>query len=133
MPFRSRSAFGDLERALLEVLWQRPGERLTGREVLDALTDDPAYTTVMTVLDRMAAKGLVVREKEGRVGRYGAAGTRGEMTAELLRETLVDVPDEERAAALVAFVSDASTSDRAALQAALDRLAEPDPGPVSQD
>lgn len=125
MPFRSRSAFGELERALLEVLWQRPGEQLTGRAVLAALPEGPAYTTVMTVMDRMADKGLVLREKVGRVGHYRAAGTRGEMTAELLRDTLGGVPPEDRAAALVAFVSDVSDHDRAALQGALDRLTRP--------
>ncbi len=122
MPFRSRAAFGALERTLLEVLWKRPGEQLSGREILGALDGSPAYTTVMTVLDRMVEKELVQRHRVGRIGHYAAAGSRGEMTAELLRDTLGSVPAADRAAALIAFVGDVSHDDRAALQGALDRL-----------
>ncbi len=63
------------ELAILRVLWRR--ENATVREVLDDLNegqDDPyAYTSVLSFLQIMTAKGLVVREEEGRVHRYRAS------------------------------------------------------------
>ena len=44
---------------------------------------DIAYTTVMTVLDRLAKKGLATREQDGRAYRYDAAQTREELVAEV--------------------------------------------------
>ena len=52
---------GELERAVMDVLWES-AEPLTVRQVGARLTDrDLAHTTVMTVLDRLAKKGLVER------------------------------------------------------------------------
>ena len=61
---------GDLERAVMDVLWDRSGPA-TVREVVDGLDGrDLAYTTVMTVLDRLAGKGMVERERAGRAWSY---------------------------------------------------------------
>ncbi len=98
----------------------------TVRQVHEALARDRevAYTTVMTVLDRLAKKGLVAQEKDGRAYRYRAAATRGEMTADLMREALEEFGSGDRRTALVAFVGDASAEERAALREALTRLEE---------
>ena len=124
---RGKARFGDLERALLDVLWgpeaspRDRDERLTVRAVHEELgaSRDAAYTTVMTVLDRMVAKGLVERTKEGRTNRYRAGGSRSEMTAELMREAMSELVDTDRRSTLVAFVGEASEDERAALRAAL--------------
>jgi predicted transcriptional regulator len=42
-------------------------------EVRDRLADDLAYTTVLTILRTLEAKGYVGHEEEGRVHRYFAA------------------------------------------------------------
>ena len=63
--------FGDLEAALMELLWRR--ERpTTVREAMSELTwhRDLAYTTVMTVLDTLFRKGWLTREPDGRAYRY---------------------------------------------------------------
>lgn len=62
---------GELERAVMEVLWGR-ADAATVRDVHAALADsrDIAYTTVMTVLDRLAKKGVVSRRLEGRAWLY---------------------------------------------------------------
>lgn len=119
-----RSQLGDLERAVLEVLWDSGDESLTVREVHEAIAAgrDLAYTTVMTVLDRMARKDLVEQERAGRAYRYRARSSRSEMTAELMRDTLGEFAEEDRRAALVAFVDDASEADRRALREALAEL-----------
>lgn len=123
----SRSRFGDLERAVMDVLWKaEDGAMLTVREVHGALADerDIAYTTVMTVMDRLAKKSLVEQERDGRAYRYRARTSRGAMTAELMRDTLSDFGPESRESALVAFVSEAGPDDIAALRQALDGLPE---------
>ena len=60
---------GELERAIMEVLWEA-SDLMTVRQVGACLTDrDLAHTTVMTVLDRLAMKGFVNRERAGRAWR----------------------------------------------------------------
>lgn len=69
------SLLGELERAVMEVLWQTDAA-LSVRDVHAALADrDLAYTTVMTVLDRLAKKGICSRELEGRAWLYRPART----------------------------------------------------------
>ena len=114
---------GELERSVMNVLWDAP-TALTVREVLDALGghgQDLDYTTVMTVLDRLARKDLVVRQREGRAFRYAPRLTRAAMTAELMHEALEGTRGD-REQALVSFVGEASAEDLAALRRALDDL-----------
>lgn len=112
----------------METLWQVDDGWLTVREVHDRLSRDRdiAYTTVMTVLDRMARKELVARERAGRAWRYRPAQSRGAMTAEVMREALgefsQDSNQQDRQEALVAFVGEASEADRRALREALAAL-----------
>lgn len=121
----SRSQFGDLERAVLDVLWGlEDGASASVREVHTAIAKDRdvAYTTVMTVLDRMHDKQLVTRESEGRAYLYQARASRGDLTAEYMRATLTDIGSGDKAGALVAFVSEASEAEREALRTALAEL-----------
>lgn len=122
---QTKNALGDLERAVMDVLWGLPEKAdVTVREVHAVLAGqrDVAYTTVMTVMDRLARKGMTVQHKEGRAYRYQAANTRAEMTADLMRGTLDDLGSADRGPALVAFVEDASAEEIAALRDALARL-----------
>ncbi|MEV6633249.1 BlaI/MecI/CopY family transcriptional regulator [Actinoplanes sp. NPDC051470] len=97
---------GDLEREVMTQLWESAGplsvrhvhERLRGRDL--------AYTTVMTVLDRLAKKGVVTRERDGRAWLYAPAQTREQMTAGLMMDALADTPDKD--AALAYFVGQLS-------------------------
>ena len=111
---------GELEQAVLETLWALDaGSGASGREVHEALVGrDLAYTTVMTVLDRLVAKDVVVREREGRAFRYAARQSRAVMTAGLMHEAL-EVTGADRDQALVSFVGEASAEDLAALRRAL--------------
>jgi predicted transcriptional regulator len=91
------------------------------RDVVDALAPDRqlAYTTVMTVLDILHSKGWLQRERDGRAWRYHATGSRGQYTAELMRQALST--SDDRSTALVHFVSQMSLADAALLRQALDR------------
>ena len=107
----------------MEVLWADTSWR-TVREVHEELADarGVAYTTVMTVLDRMARKGLVEQERAGRAYQYRPVASRESLTAELMRDALDELADADRRTALVAFVDEASEEERAALRDALDVL-----------
>ena len=98
----SAPRLGDLERSVMEQLWDSTGRRPEGasvRDVLEALPGERglAYTTVMTVLDRLSKKGLVTRERDGRAWRYTPAGTRESLTAETMRASRGAVTDPRAA------------------------------------
>lgn len=52
----------------MRVLWRQPGASVA--QVRAALERPLAYTTVMTVLERLCAKGVVQRRKQGRAYSY---------------------------------------------------------------
>ncbi|MFG1655061.1 BlaI/MecI/CopY family transcriptional regulator [Micromonospora chersina] len=112
---------GDLERAVMDVLWDSvpaTSDGVTVREVADALDGrELAYTTVMTVLDRLAGKGMVQREREGRAWRYRPAATREAHIAQLMLDAL-DLGGS-RDAALVRFARSVTGTEAEVLRAAL--------------
>jgi predicted transcriptional regulator len=113
---------GELERSVMNVLWDAAAP-LTVREVLDALGErDLAYTTVMTVLDRLGTKQMVRRERDGRAFHYAPALTRDAATSELLHAAL-DEAGTDRTAALVHFARTVDPDEAKALRAALDEIA----------
>ena len=71
---------GPLEILVMETLWRR-GES-TVRDVADELDRPLAYTTVMTTLDRLYKKGLLVRRKEQRAFYYAPRYARNEWEAQ---------------------------------------------------
>jgi predicted transcriptional regulator len=112
---------GALEERLMEVLWQ--GAPLTVREVISRLGGKPApaYTTVMTTLDRLYKKSLLLREKDGTAFRYRAAMSRDEYHRRIVEATVGRLIDESADPVLAAFVDVAATVDEANLER-LERL-----------
>jgi predicted transcriptional regulator len=112
---------GELERSVMEVLWDR-GEPCVVRDVVRALSvRDPAYTTVMTVLDRLAKKGVVRRELVGRAWRYEATSSREDYIAQLMLDALDLTGD--RSAALTRFAMSVSEPEVKVLSKALKKAA----------
>jgi predicted transcriptional regulator len=134
---------GELERAVMETLWDLtadwnltaattgadeggsgggggPAARTaTARQVSDRLgaARPLAYTTVLTVLDRLERKGLVRRLRQGRAHRYAPIATREAYAAELMLDALGRASDRD--AALVRFVDAVSPEEAAVLRRAL--------------
>jgi predicted transcriptional regulator len=80
-PFRNAArSFGPLEQRLLDALWARGNA--TVRELLDHGCRDLAYTTVMTTLDRLYKKSILLRSAEGRAFRYAPRFSREELHRE---------------------------------------------------
>ena len=109
---------GDLERAIMDVLWESPAP-LTVRQVGGRLIDrDLAHTTVMTVLDRLAKKGFARRERDGRAWLYRAAASREAYVTELMLNALDQTGD--RSAALASFASRVTDTEAQVLRRALE-------------
>jgi predicted transcriptional regulator len=75
-----------LERTLLQLLWTCGNA--TVRELLDTGALAGAYTTVMTTLDRMHKKGLLLRKADGRAFRYSPAQTEQEFNDGIARTAI---------------------------------------------
>jgi predicted transcriptional regulator len=132
---------GELERAVMETLWDLTADwdltaaatydgqggggggpavrTATARQVSDRLgaTRPLAYTTVLTVLDRLERKRLVRRLRDGRPHRYAPIASREAYAAELMLDALGRASDRD--AALVRFVDAVSPEEAAVLRRAL--------------
>lgn len=60
----------DREAEIMEVLWDFGPS--TVAEVKERVTDDLAYTTVLTILRTLESKGYVTHDPEGKAHRYSA-------------------------------------------------------------
>lgn len=90
-------ALGALEHDVMALAWDR--SEVSVRDACDRLGTGVAYTTVMTTMDRLFKKGLLVRRKVGRAFLYRAAATRQELENAVL-SSLVDVVSERDRALL---------------------------------
>ena len=63
-----RISFTDRELDVMAVLWERGSATVT--EVRERLTDELAYTTVLTVLRTLEEKGHVAHRGDGKAHRY---------------------------------------------------------------
>jgi predicted transcriptional regulator len=110
------ASLGDLERAVMELLWS--DGPLTATELRDGLAGRGlALTTVHTVLSRLEQKGFVVHD-EARPRRFRARASREEHAAELMHEVLGQAAD--RQAVLARFVGSVSGDEARLLRALLD-------------
>jgi predicted transcriptional regulator len=108
-----RRAAGELEAEVLAVL-QASGSPLSPGDVRDQLGGDLAYTTVVTILSRLHAKGLLDRRKDGRTFVYRPVADEPGLAARRLAQMLDAEPDRE--AVLARFVSGLSGKDEELLR-----------------
>jgi predicted transcriptional regulator len=116
--------FGDLEAAIMDVIWADPIP-LRVREVAARLDRNPppAFNTVQTVMDILYRKGWLDRQKVSRAYLYVAVRSREEYVAALMAEALAVSGD--RAGALMRVLEDMDPAEVAQLRAALDSAGEP--------
>lgn len=104
----------------MDVLWNE--HPLSVREVKDRLRrTKPAYTTVMTTLDRLYKKGLLARTKNGIAFVYQPAIDRAEYQRRVVQAALAPLFEQGAGPVLAAFVDVAAGSDADNL-AQLERL-----------
>lgn len=118
------AGLGELEKAVMEHLWAA-GEPQTVRQVYLDLSNHRAlaYTTVMTVLQRLAKKGLVHQRRSDRAHQYTPVHSRDELVAGLMVDALsAGTETGARVGALVRFVERVTPDEADALRAALAEL-----------
>ena len=87
-PAASRDIPPPLEMLCLSALWSlEQGNVHAVREAISA-TRPLAYTTVMTILDRLARRGLISRRKVGRAFVYAPLQSRDSIQRRALKEFL---------------------------------------------
>ncbi|MGI8663085.1 MAG: BlaI/MecI/CopY family transcriptional regulator [Acidimicrobiales bacterium] len=109
---------GSLEADVLEQLWAHL-DGITPGEILDELGSGLAYTTITTILTRLAAKGFAERDRRGRGFVYRPAITEADLAARRMGAALDRTHD--RNAALARFVGKLSSKDERLLRALLER------------
>ena len=115
---------GDLERSVMDLLWDAD-EPQTVRQVHDALCAhrELAYAAVVTVLQRLARKGLVAQLRDDRAHRYAPVDSRDDLVAALMVDALDQAADPGgRRAALMNFVERVGTEEADTLRRALAEL-----------
>ena len=120
-----RRRAGELSGLVLEVL-RDADAALTPAEVRDRLAGAGAgalaYTTVVTILSRLRARGLVERFRVGRGYAYLAVADSARLAARRMRRVLDE--EDDREAALASFVGALSERDERLLRELLDRAGE---------
>jgi predicted transcriptional regulator len=110
-----------LEAEAMNVLWDM--DEGSVREVMDALNraaERPrAYTTYMTILGRLSAKGLLARRREGKTDFYAPVYSRvqyAELRAAAEVEALVDAYGDVALSHFARHMADLDPRRRAALE-----------------
>jgi predicted transcriptional regulator len=112
-----RRPVGALETAVLECLWAAPGP-VAPREVLERVDSELAYTTVVTILTRLVDKGIVERERQGKVYVYQPTVSEADLVAGRMAAALASAGD--RQATLSRFVEGLSKRETRALRVVLE-------------
>lgn len=107
-PPGGRRGAGQLEAAVLEVL-HAADSALTPGQVRERLSAGLAYTTVVTIMSRLHAKGVLTRVKSGRAYAYTPVADEPGLAARRMRGVLE--AEDDREAVLARFVSSLTPAD----------------------
>ena len=103
---------GILQLAVMEVVWER--QPVSVSEVLNALNQQQrnlAYTTVMTIMSRLAEKGWLVSEKRGRAFFYRTVHSREEAEATAVGAVVRALLEDFGEVAIAQFVKELDEID----------------------
>ncbi len=116
---------GSLESEIMEVAWASECE-VSVRDVLDALKDDRelAYTTVMTIMGRLADKKLLEKRKEGNAFLFKPAISRDEFTGQVVGGLIDDLLSDFSETTMSYFVRRVGEKDRSVLEKLEQALSE---------
>ncbi|ORM35538.1 BlaI/MecI/CopY family transcriptional regulator [Williamsia sp. 1135] len=113
---------GTLEADVMDLVWDAAPEQLSVHDILAAMADRQlAYTTILTVVTNLHAKGFLTRTKVSRAYHYTAANTREQVTSQALRDILNSSDDPT--AVLMHFARTATPEETDALRKNLPRKA----------
>ncbi len=105
---------GPLERSVMNQIWDGDDD-VTVRDLIDAPgIRGLAYTTVMTILDRLRQKGFLARRRVGRAYSYRPRTTREQYLSALVGQ--VFAASDDRRSVLLGFVRGIDAEDLAELR-----------------
>jgi len=113
MPRTARDVPPPLELLCLRALWALRDGNVKQVQALVAQSRPLAYTTIMTVLERLVRKGRLRRRKAGRAFVYSPEASRDAMRRAAIRELVegfFDGSEDE----LIRFLRESGTEPRAA-------------------
>lgn len=110
---------GDLEQEVMEVLWQVGA--LAVRDIVERLPRKSAYSSVITVANRLVQKEVLEREKDGKTFIYAPKVSREELVAKASQSVLERVSEIAPPATVVNILGSVVSDDDEAL-AELERL-----------
>ncbi|MDP2789856.1 MAG: BlaI/MecI/CopY family transcriptional regulator [bacterium] len=94
--------FGELETAIMDVVWST--NPISVRDVLERLDRGGAYTTVMTVMQRLFDKGLLKRKLVDNAYQYEPAIPKEQFVEQTVRKTVDQLVNGFGNVALAHFV-----------------------------
>ena len=108
--------FGELEARIMEAVWELGSA--TVQDVCDRLGSDQNYKTVMTVMNRLVEKNILLRRRDSRAFVYEAAASREAFEQDVSRHVVEGLLQDFGPAAIAQFlaVMDASPDSLAALR-----------------
>jgi len=115
---------GDLQAQIMSALWRL--ESGTVEQVRRALPSRyrGAYTTVQTVLNRLADRGLLLRVRRGQAIVYSPGISEAEYLSRSIAETLASASSGARQAALARLISELDADEIAALRRRIREISE---------
>ncbi|MBC8143368.1 MAG: BlaI/MecI/CopY family transcriptional regulator, partial [Armatimonadetes bacterium] len=121
-----RAPLGELELSVMRHVWACGDAGCLAQEVLKSLEAERplALTTVLTTLDRLHDKGILVREKDGKAYRYRAAVSETALQERIVAGVLGDLLTQFPQAVAAYFAEPTAEGDGAEEKEMLDAFAK---------
>lgn len=116
---------GELQLEVMRALW-RLGEPSSVEDVRQALParQRGAYTTVQTILNRLAERKLLGRERQGKAILYEAKVSEGDYYSRSVQQTLAKASEDARRTALAQLVGDMAPGELNEIEALAREVAQ---------
>lgn len=110
-----KKVLGDLEAEVMKIVWKT--DKATVRDVYEQLRLEKnlAYTTVMTIMGRLAEKGLLAKEAQGNAYIYTPTISERDFATKVVSEVLDGLLEEFAEPAISHMVDKLSSEDNAKL------------------
>ena len=97
---------GDLQAEVMTAVWKLGEAKVEDVRALRPARTRLAYTTVQTVMNRLAERGLLTRERSGNAFVYRAKYQEADYLAERIGQRLAEASPDARRQALVSLIED---------------------------
>ncbi len=115
MKIKGARLLGPLEARVMGIMWkaERP---LMGRDISERIGESgPAYTTIMTIMNRLTEKGLLRRRPKGNAHTYEARLSENEFLHRTAKDRVKRILADFGDVALAQFVHEIDGADAATL------------------